>query len=162
MGLGLCGRMQCSNIEHVAMSSILPRMARQRLMLNRQKKRRLGLKEKYFSSNVVIFPSFLPHNMYALNAQRQAEEIREEALSKAREKHEFRQRNLDAAGMGYCRELEMYIDCTMSSFSLGWKECCNDDIISLDHRPDTAELKRLDGSVKKNSAFVKKLVKIAT
>ena len=59
-------------------------------------------------------------------------------------------------------ELEMYIDCMMSSFSLVWKACCNDDIIALDHRPDTAELKRLDGSVKKNSAFVKKLVKIAT
>ena len=90
--------MQCSNIERVAMSSILPRMARQRLMLNRQKKRRLGLRENVFP---LIWSSFLPHNICALNAQRQAEEIREEALSKAREKHEFRQRNLDAAGMGY-------------------------------------------------------------
>lgn len=37
--------------------------------------------------------------------------------------------------------------------------CNNDFIIALGNAPGTAALKKLDGSVKKNSAFVKKLVK---
>ena len=69
MELGLCGRMQCSNIERVAMSSILPRMARQRLMLSRQrlmlsrqKKRRLGLRKKIFP----LIRSFSLHSSHTI------------------------------------------------------------------------------------------------
>ena len=83
--------------------------------------------------------------------QQQAEEVKQEVEARAREKREFRQKNLDAASTPIVTTRHTHTHTHHTHTHTHTMK---------GNTTDLAVLKKLDGSVKKNSAFVKKLVHI--